>query len=302
MYDGKTDVVELTDSNFEKLVLNSDDIWLVEFYAPWCGHCKNIVPHWNTAATELKGKVKVGAMDATVHQAISNRFGIRGFPTIKYFPSGPKTVNDAVDYDGGRTGSDIVSWAMVKVAENIPPPEMKEAINSKVFTDACDQKQLCIISVLPHILDCQSKCRKEYIRILKDLGEKYRKNLWGWVWIEAGKQSELEDAFGIGGFGYPAMAAVNSRKMKFAILKGPFSYDGINEFLRDLSYGKGQTAPVKGATLPELATTEPWDGKDGQMPIEEDIDLDDDEDEEPTTTTPPPPPKKAKKDSKKSEL
>lgn len=52
------DVVELTDSNFDKLVLNSDDIWLVEFFAPWCGHCKNLAPHWAAAASELKGKVK----------------------------------------------------------------------------------------------------------------------------------------------------------------------------------------------------------------------------------------------------
>jgi len=51
------DVVELTDSNFDKLVLNSDDIWLVEFFAPWCGHCKNLAPHWAAAASELKGKV-----------------------------------------------------------------------------------------------------------------------------------------------------------------------------------------------------------------------------------------------------
>lgn len=54
---GSGDVVELTDSNFDKLVLNSDDIWLVEFFAPWCGHCKNLAPHWEEAATELKGKV-----------------------------------------------------------------------------------------------------------------------------------------------------------------------------------------------------------------------------------------------------
>ena len=52
------DVTELTDSNFDSLVLNSEDMWLVEFYAPWCGHCKNLAPHWAQAASDLKGKVR----------------------------------------------------------------------------------------------------------------------------------------------------------------------------------------------------------------------------------------------------
>lgn len=46
-------------------------------------------------------------------------------------------------------------------------------------------------------------------------------------------------------------------------------------FYRDLSYGKGNTAPVKGQTLPKINKIEPWDGKDGELPIEEDIDLSD---------------------------
>ncbi|XP_036329942.1 protein disulfide-isomerase A6 homolog [Rhagoletis pomonella] len=66
---GADAVIELTDDNFDKLVLNSDDIWLVEFFAPWCGHCKNLAPEWAKAAKELKGKVKLGALDATVHQS-----------------------------------------------------------------------------------------------------------------------------------------------------------------------------------------------------------------------------------------
>jgi protein disulfide-isomerase A6 len=43
---GKSDVIELTDDNFDKLVLNSDKPVLVEFFAPWCGHCKNLKPHY----------------------------------------------------------------------------------------------------------------------------------------------------------------------------------------------------------------------------------------------------------------
>lgn len=57
---GGNEVVELTDSNFDKVVMQSKDLWLVEFFAPWCGHCKNLEPHWKSAASEMKGKVKVG--------------------------------------------------------------------------------------------------------------------------------------------------------------------------------------------------------------------------------------------------
>ena len=63
--------------------------------------------------------------------------------------------------------------------------------------------------------------------------------------------------------------------MKYSTLTGSFSYDGINEFLRDLSYGKGRTNPVRGAAIPKIAQIEDWDGRDGELPEEEDIDLSD---------------------------
>lgn len=91
-------MVVLDESNFDELVMQSKDIWLVEFYAPWCGHCKKLEPEWNEAATKLKGSVKVGKVDATVHSNLAQRFGVSGYPTIKVFNYGSKSDSKAEDY------------------------------------------------------------------------------------------------------------------------------------------------------------------------------------------------------------
>ncbi|XP_065063193.1 protein disulfide-isomerase A6-like [Rhopilema esculentum] len=270
------DVIELNDNNFEKEVFSSKDLWLVEFFAPWCGHCKALAPEWAKAATELKGKVKLAAVDATVSTIIANKYGIRGYPTIKVFPAGAKDHNSAEDYDGGRTASDIIAWATEKAAASVPPPDVLELTSNDVLKAECQDKQLCVLSFLPHILDSMAEGRNKYIKLLKDIGEKYRKKMWGWGWAEAGAHPKLETALGIGGFGYPAMAVVNSRKKMFVLLTGPFEEGGINELLRAVAVGRGRTEPIKGDTLPTIESREPWDGKDGEIPQEEDYgDLDD---------------------------
>eukprot|EP00088_Acartia_fossae_P014674 TRINITY_DN1788_c0_g1_i10.p1 TRINITY_DN1788_c0_g1~~TRINITY_DN1788_c0_g1_i10.p1 ORF type:complete len:435 (-),score=163.69 TRINITY_DN1788_c0_g1_i10:843-2147(-) len=266
------DVVELTDGNFKKKVFNSDQGWLVEFYAPWCGHCKSLAGPWADAASKLKGKMNLGALDATVHSSVASDYGIRGYPTIKYFAPGS---SEPEDYEGGRTANDIVAWAEEKFAENVPAPEVNQILSEKDVESACGEHPLCVIAFLPHILDCQASCRNSFIDDLTKLGDKYKKKNWGWLWSEAMAQPDLEAAVDVGGFGYPAMVVISQKKMKFSILTGSFSYDGINEFLRDLSYGKGRTNPVRGAKLPKIAGVEAWDGKDGEMPVEDDIDLSD---------------------------
>ncbi|CAH2246115.1 disulfide-isomerase A6 [Pelobates cultripes] len=271
----KKDVIQLTDDNFDREVLNSDDVWLVEFFAPWCGHCKNLEPEWAAAASEVKeqtkGKVKLAAVDATVHQGLASRYGVRGFPTIKIFQKG----EDPVDYDGGRTKADIVARALDLFSANAPPPEILEILNEDIVKKTCDEHQLCIVSVLPHILDTGASGRNSYLDVMVKMADKYKKKMWGWLWTEAGAQLDLETSLGIGGFGYPAMAAINARKMKFALLKGSFSEQGINEFLRELSFGRGSTSTVGGGAIPKINTVEAWDGKDGELPAEDDIDLSD---------------------------
>lgn len=74
----KGDVVELTPSNFDRLVIQSDEIWVVEFYASWCGHCQQLVPEYTKLATALKGIVKVGAVNADEHRSIGGQYGVKG--------------------------------------------------------------------------------------------------------------------------------------------------------------------------------------------------------------------------------
>lgn len=64
-YEGDSSVVTLTSDNFESEVLESDQLWLVEFYAPWCGHCKKLVPEFDKSAKALDGIVRLGAVDMT---------------------------------------------------------------------------------------------------------------------------------------------------------------------------------------------------------------------------------------------
>ena len=93
-----------------------------------------------------------------------------------------------------------------------------EITDEASFDKACEGKPLCVVSVLPHILDCDAKCRNKFLSTLREMGEQYKKKLWGWAWAEDATQTQLEDSLEIGGFGYPAMAVVNFRAQRFFLL------------------------------------------------------------------------------------
>jgi len=112
------DVIVLTDDNFDELVLQDNSPWFIEFYAPWCGHCQRLAPEWAALATSLKGEVKVAKIDATESKGLGARFGVQGYPTIKFFPSGPKDDSSVVDYDGPRSESGMADWLRERTASS----------------------------------------------------------------------------------------------------------------------------------------------------------------------------------------
>ena len=104
-------VIELTDDNFDDQVLaKKNSLLLVAFTAPWCGHCKKLLPEWEEAAKQLKGTVHFATVDATVHQQIAGRFGVQGYPTIKVFPPGESRDAEAQTYQ--EKGLLMPSWHM----------------------------------------------------------------------------------------------------------------------------------------------------------------------------------------------
>lgn len=89
------DVVVLTDANFDAEVLKSNVPVLVDFWAAWCGPCKQLAPVIDELAKEYKGKVKIGKLDTEENTSTPAKFGITAIPTIILFKNG-QSVNKMV--------------------------------------------------------------------------------------------------------------------------------------------------------------------------------------------------------------
>jgi protein disulfide-isomerase A6 len=106
-------VVTLDPSNFDSYTKNTDKLVFIEFYAPWCGHCKHLAPDWEKLgmAFQNEDKVVIAKVDADAHKDLGSRFGVTGFPTLKFFGKG---MAQPEDYQGGRSLTELVDTVNTK--------------------------------------------------------------------------------------------------------------------------------------------------------------------------------------------
>lgn len=131
LYDFEGDasaVTRLDDANFDKLVLKDETaLWVVEYYADWCGHCKQFAPKYLKAAANLEGIVKFGAVNADTAKKTAQSAGVQGYPAIKLYVPGSGSINPytgkffkpALDYAGTRSAKGVAEFATATLPNHV---------------------------------------------------------------------------------------------------------------------------------------------------------------------------------------
>jgi len=131
-----SEVIDLIPTNFDKIAIAGKPA-LVEFFAPWCGHCKTLAPVYEQLAQDFsfaKDKVVIAKVDADAEKSLGKRFGVQGFPTIKFFNGKDEKPED---YNGGRDIESLTKFITektgVKLKKKAAEPSAVEMLTDTTF-------------------------------------------------------------------------------------------------------------------------------------------------------------------------
>uniref|UniRef100_A0A8C3U272 DnaJ homolog subfamily C member 10 n=1 Tax=Catharus ustulatus TaxID=91951 RepID=A0A8C3U272_CATUS len=127
-------VVSLTPETFAELVQRRkrEEIWMVDFYAPWCGPCQALMPEWKKMARMLNGLISVGSVDCQKYYSFCHQESVRGYPEIRLFPQKSNTAHQYYSYNGWhRDAYSLRGWGLgylPQVSVDLTPQSFTEKV------------------------------------------------------------------------------------------------------------------------------------------------------------------------------
>lgn len=204
-------VLELDESNFEAAVRAADFLF-VDFYAPWCGHCKRLAPQLDEAAPVLAGlstPIVVAKVNADKYRKLGSKYGVDGFPTLMLFDHGVPS-----EYTGSRNADLLVQNLKKFVAPDVSVLESDSAI--KGFVEAADISFPLFIG-----FGVDESLIAEY-------GAKYKKKAWFSI-----AKDFSEDMMVVYDFDkFPALVSINPKYNEQSVFYGPFEGTFLEDFIR----------------------------------------------------------------------
>ena len=257
--DEPSEVVHLTDDTFDSFMADNPSV-LIMFYAPWCGHCKRAKPHFVSAAAKMKESGisgKLAAVDCTVHQKLSKRFEVKGFPTIKYFKDGQ------LAFDVGDAREEAVILKFMKDPREPPPPPPPETpwseeesevvhLNVEEFKPFLKKKKhVLVIFYAPWCGHCK-KAKPEFT----GAAEHYKENTKvEFAAVDCTKHNAICKAHDVSGF--PTF------KYFHYLNKEAKPYDGGRTQQDFIDFMKDPLSPFAGKQPPPPSPEEQWANLDG---------------------------------------
>ncbi|RIA87710.1 hypothetical protein C1645_807174 [Glomus cerebriforme] len=239
LYDRNGPVILITEKNFREEILLTEQVVLLEFFAPWCGHCKNLAPEYKKAAENLKGLVKVAAIDCDdqSNRNVCSTYEVQGFPTIKLFPSQavPDKKNSSTflkkpkDYNGARTAKAIVDFALSEIPSFVQPISNKNPTKKSLTIEEFLSKDNKTIS---KVILFTNKERTTYLYKALSV-EFHNRLLLGEV---RQQESRIIEKFNIKKF--PTLFAINKQTDEITEFTEKYNHENLVKFLNKFALPK----------------------------------------------------------------
>ena len=221
----KPKVHTLTDESFESKVMQSTDMWMIEFMTSWCDVCKDMPRQWREALEIVEDDVKFGRLDTEKYPKIADRFGIDRYPTILIFP--PEDKSKYEEYTDILDGDVMGRTALDKFESYTFVPNIPRLVSSSQLEDICDKKKmLCLVVRVK---------TEEEIEFLTPVIQEFADKRVSFLYTLADDHPDLISQFKVPESG---VLALYYNKQQYYIMSESFDEKGVTAFVKGVTKRK----------------------------------------------------------------